>query len=226
MVYVQDDMITSFVRRVKAKIHRAWYGPKRYRYLFDTIRQQRSRKIMEIGTWNGRRSVEMITLAQQFHAPSEVEYYGFDLFEQMTPEIYDEELSKKPPTLSEVKTLLEATNARIQLFQGFTQATLPAAVSSLPKMGVIFIDGGHSIETIANDWRYCSQLMDARTIVMFDDYYFDRNDVGCKQVVEQIDRKEYRVEILPRRDRFKKPWGVLSINFVKVVLKQLLADSF
>jgi predicted O-methyltransferase YrrM len=134
----------------------------------------------------------------------------------MTKEVNKEELSKKPPHQDEVQKLLASTGAKISLFKGFTQDTLPQVIGKLPTMDMVFIDGGHSLETIANDWNYCLQLMDRNTVVIFDDYYFDRDEVGCKRIIEKIDPNEYEVEVLPRRDRFLKTWGILSINFVKV----------
>jgi len=171
---------------------------------------------MEIGTWNGRRAEKMIVAAKQHRAASEIEYYGFDLFEQMTPEINRGELSKTPPTQAEVAARLQKTGAHVHLFEGFTHDTLPQVVGHLPKMDFIFIDGGHSLETIANDWQYAQELVDDQTVVIFDDYYFDRSDLGAKTMIEKIDPKKYQVEILPIRDRFKKEWGILSINFVRV----------
>ena len=176
---------------------------------------------MEIGTWNGRRALQMIERAKIFHPAEQIEYYGFDLFELMTKEVNKEELSKKPPTQEEVQKLLASTGAKISLFQGFTQNTLPQVVGKFPIMDMIFIDGGHSLETIANDWNYSLPLMDKNTVVIFDDYYFDRDDVGCKQIIETIDPNEYEVRVLPRRDRFLKTYGILSINFVQVQKKQL-----
>jgi predicted O-methyltransferase YrrM len=192
------------------------FGAKRYQYLFDTIDQKHCRRIMEIGTWNGRRALQMIERAKAFHPAAEIEYYGFDLFELMTREVNKEELSKKPPTQEEVQKLLSPTGAKISLFQGFTQNTMPQVIGQLPVMDLIFIDGGHSIETITNDWGYSRRLMNENTVVIFDDYYFDRDDVGCKPIVEAIDPNEYEVTVLPRRDRFLKTYGILSINFVKV----------
>jgi predicted O-methyltransferase YrrM len=211
--------MTSLLSPIIFEARRMFFGAKRYEYLFETIDQNHCRRIMEIGTWNGRRALQMIERAEAFHPAAEIEYYGFDLFELMTKEVNKEELSKKPPTQEEVKKLLSPTGARISLFQGFTQNTLPQVVGTLPKMDMIFIDGGHSLETIANDWNYSLQLMDKNTVVIFDDYYFDRDDVGCKQIIEAIDPNEYEVRVLPRRDRFLKTWGILSINFVKVEKK-------
>jgi predicted O-methyltransferase YrrM len=209
-------MISSLISRAKAKLNRIFFGPKRYNYLFETINRKRCRKIMEIGTWNGRRALAMIERAKKFRPAGEIEYYGFDLFELMTEAVNEAELSKKPPAKDEVEKMLSASGAKVNLFRGFTQNVLPEVLDRLPKMDLIFIDGGHSLETITNDWNYASQLMDENTVVIFDDYYFDRNDVGCKRIVEGIDPREYEVKVLSRRDRFRKPWGVLSINFVRV----------
>lgn len=192
--------------------------PKRYRYLFRAIRKIKPRNIMEIGTWNGNRAIRMIETAKKFYRPEQINYYGFDLFEEMTKDRFEEELSKFPPAQDEVLHKLKQTGVNIRLYKGDTLVTLPRAVDSLPKMDFIFIDGGHSVETIANDWNYAEQLMHKNSVVIFDDYYFDKDDVGAKAVVEKIDRSKFDVKILPIRDRFKKKWGVLSINFVRVNL--------
>jgi len=208
--------MTNIFVRIKNKVLRIIHGPKRYKHLFRAIREVQARKILEIGTWNGRRAIQMIKLAESFHPADQIEYYGFDLFEQMTDQINVDELSKKPPTKAEVEKMLQATGAKIKLFQGFTQNTMPNAVSSLPKMDFIFIDGGHSVETIANDWKYAEMLMGEKTVVIFDDYYFDKDDVGAKKIIESIDDNRFTIKILSPRDSFKKDWGVLNINFVEV----------
>ncbi len=189
---------------------------KRYYYLFETIRKIRPKNIMEIGTWNGRRAEEMINEAKNFYPASEITYYGFDLFEEMTNEMLEREVSKLPPSVEEIRKKLEKTGVKVNLFKGNTLKVLPKVVYFLPKMDFIFIDGGHSIETITNDWRYAQELMRKNSVVIFDDYYFNKDDVGAKSVIEKIDRSKFDVKILPIRDRFKKEWGVLSINFVYV----------
>ena len=123
--------------------------------------------------------------------------------------------SKIPPALEVVRGKLEKTNAEIHLYKGYTEDTLPKVVNELPKADFVFIDGGHSIETIENDWKYVQEVMDEKTIVIFDDYW-NREDAGCKKVIEGIDRTKFEVEILPIQDKFEKEWGILEINFVKV----------
>lgn len=193
---------------------------RRYNYLFEIIRKNRSQRIMEIGIWNGARSLAMIKIAQKFHSPGEVEYYGFDIFELMNEKVFKKEVSKRPPTMEQVQDKLEASGAKIHLFKGFTEETLPKVVHFLPKMDLVFIDGGHSIETIINDWRWTQQIMDSNTVVIFDDYWSGewgkRKDAGCQNIIDVLDRTKFEVKVLPVQDKFKKDWGILKINFVQV----------
>ncbi len=172
---------------------------------------------MEIGTWEGTRALKMIQLAQKYHHKDKIEYYGFDLFESLTQDKFREEISKWPPSLSEAKQKLEKTGASIHLFKGDTMQTLPNIIPSLPNMDFIFIDGGHSLKTIANDWEHTNKLMDKKTILIFDDYWLNRDDAGAKVTVDGISRKLYKVKILPITDYFKKTnFGPLKIKLARV----------
>ncbi len=177
---------------------------------------------MEVGVWNGNRAEQMIETAKKFWPASEVTYYGFDLFEEMIKELMTKEVvgdaSKLNvlPFMQEIKKKLSKTGSHIKLFKGNTLEILPKVVHSLPKMDFIFIDGGHSIQTITSDWYYAEHLMHKDSIVIFDDYYFDKDDIGAKSVVEKIDKSRFDVKILPIRDRFNNKGGLLSINFVRV----------
>jgi len=213
-VYYKVEPIFPPVKILK-RIYQKFREPKRYKYLFEIIRKNKCKKIMEIGTWNGNHALQMIEEAKEYFPAKEIEYYGFDLFELMDGRKYIEEISKRAPALSVVKERLEKTKAKINLYKGDTREILPGVINNLPKMDFVFIDGGHSIETIENDWKYTQQVMDEQTIVIFDDYW-NRDGAGCKKVIENIDRAEFDVKILPKQDKFKKEWGILKINFVQV----------
>lgn len=171
---------------------------------------------MEIGTWNGNHAAKMIEKAKKYWLPEEIEYYGFDLFEDIDEEMIKAEVSKKPPSMNTVKEKLEKTGAKIILYKGNTLNILPEAIKNIPKMDFIFIDGGHSIKTIQNDWNYSKKLMHDKTVLIFDDYW-NMEGSGCNRVVDSIDRSEFSVEILQPTDKFKKNWGILRINFVEVM---------
>lgn len=192
---------------------------KRYHHLFDEIARTKSKNILEVGTWNGNRAAQMISVAQA-SSQGEVFYYGFDLFESLDDEMYAHELSKKPPTKSEVEARLRESGAAINLIQGNTLETLPEFVKNSGPMDFIFIDGGHSVETVQSDWDSVKQLMHKDTVVIFDDYWRNRPTESAKPVVDAIDTTIYNVEVLPEIDRFNNPdFGRLEISFAKVIKK-------
>ena len=202
--------------------------PHRYAALLQLIAKNHCKSIMEIGVYRGRRAAEMITAAH-IHAPlSSIKYYGFDLFEDLTNEDFKSEFSKVPSTKQEILNELGRTKAYIELHQGYTDKTLPLFVEKMKKEGktidFAFIDGGHSFETINIDWKHTEQLMNDNSIVIFDDYYKDdkmtKDKIGCQQVIDNLDRDKYDVEMLKTVDTFEKPWGPLAIHFAKVQLRK------
>jgi len=224
-IRIYDISMKKVYKRLKnlANILRGEEYARRYEYLFDIIAENKCRRIMEVGTWNGERALEMIETAKKHSKAEDIEYYGFDLFDMMTEEIFNEEVSKKPPSLEYIKSMLERTGVGINLFRGFTKDTMLAEVPKFPKMDFIFIDGGHHIDTIKNDWHYSEQVMDNNTVVIFDDYWSGewgkRKDAGCQSLISEIDKSLFEVEVLPIQDSFKKEWGIPKINFAKVKRK-------
>ena len=201
--------------------HLKFKSAKRYHHLFNEIEKNKATTILEVGTWNGNRALEMIKKAQE-NSDSDISYVGFDLFEGLTEEMYISELSKRPPSMEEVKEKLEKTGAKISLLKGNTLETLPVFVNSGQKFDFIFIDGGHDVNTVQNDWDCVSKLMHKNTVVIFDDYWKNRPKDSAKPVVDKIDRSLYEVEILPEVDVFDNPdFGRLEISFAKVKLKKI-----
>ncbi len=145
----------------------------------------------------------MIEVASNFSQIISINYFGYDLFESLTQETYEYEVSKKPPTRNEVDMYLRQTGASINLYAGDTHQTMQNS-ATLPKMDFVFIDGGHAEETVNNDWRAVEKVMNNKTVVIFDDYWHNRKD-GPKVVIDNIDRNKYRVEILPEVDVFFNP---------------------
>ena len=218
------NKIKNLLRPIYAPVYNRYYdiflAPKRYKYLSQSIRLTKAKNILEVGTWGGERALEMILEAQKFHKKEEVNYYGFDLFEQMDREMFKFEISKIPPTKQKVEEKLKVSGSPIHLFQGNTMQTLPEVSKTLPKMDFIYIDGGHSLETIQNDWDYTKNLMHKGTIVLFDDYWQNKIDGGAKPLIDSLDRNIYNVEVLPVVDvSTKSEFGRLEIQYAKVMLR-------
>jgi predicted O-methyltransferase YrrM len=187
---------------------------RRYRYLLETIRERQCKRILEIGVWTGMQAELMIREAMQMHS-KDVEYYGFDLFEEMTPEMFAKAVAKQPPKMADVQRDLAKTGAKVQLFKGYTQKTIVAAVKHLPVMDLIYIDGDHSLEGVASDWKDVQPVMGPDTVVIFDDYW-NRSTAGAKPLVDSLNRAKFDVEILPVVDKVRKSDGLLTIQYARV----------
>lgn len=203
--------------------------PTRYDTLRDVFEHQTARKqnILEIGTYNGNTAVALITIAKRYEPPEAIHYYGFDLFEHLDEETLRREHSKKPSrTMDAVRAFIIGetgiSQKQVHLYQGFTHKTLWENLPGLPKMDFIFIDGGHSFETVENDWRACKELMSEDTVVVFDDYY--QFEYGPRIVIDNLDTVLYDIEFLQPQEVFQdrfgiSPEGVIRINMVEVRLK-------
>jgi predicted O-methyltransferase YrrM len=210
----------------RAKVNYPLSSTKRYGALLDIVYKYRAKTIIEIGVYTGRRAVEMITTASIRHSPKDITYIGFDLFEQMNDEIYKNELSKMPDTMDTINRKIEKTGVNIHLFKGYSEETLPRMIAKrdeFPPVDFIFIDGGHSIETISSDWENARKLMSKNTIVVFDDYYLDCPDLidkfGCNKIIDSLDRAIYDVAFLKVIDSFDQDRGKLNIQMVRVTLR-------
>ena len=182
-------------------------GSLRYNHLTEIIRRIKPQRILEIGTYKGKHARQMIEEALHYGS---VEYYGFDLFER--PPLEEHASRKVPPPMEKVQGKLEKTGAKIFLYKGNTRATLGEA--KLPLMDFIFIDGGHSVETVRSDWKHCEGLMHERTVAVFDDYW-NSGDAGCKQIIDDLP-PEFCAEVLEPGQ--VKPGG-RTVHFVKVTRK-------
>jgi predicted O-methyltransferase YrrM len=210
------EILLTLVAYIKNTLS-MWNEPKRYKQLYSIIGQIHAENIMEIGTWRGTRSRLMILEALKHRPKENIAYYGFDLFGDQSSVNDEYEPSKQPPQMEVVKEELSSTGVRVSLFKGDTNEVLPRVIDSLPNMDFIFIDGGHSLTTVKNDWDYASRLMHDKTVVVFDDYWSNKTDGGAKPIVDAIDRTQYEVTILPRFDVFINPeHGRLVIKFARV----------
>lgn len=215
-------MFTNFLKYIETRLAIIKYDLskyKRYSNLLKIILETKSRTILEIGVYKGLRSLEMIKAAKSFN--NEVVFYGFDMFEMFfeKKKILQTELSKKPKSLIVIKNLLKK-HADVKLIKGNTLDTLPK-FSKKKKFDFIFIDGGHSIKTIENDWSQTKKLMHKNTTVIFDDYYV--GDVklvkkfGCNKIVKNL-KKDYLIELLEPKDYI--PHLKVHVQLVRVNLKK------
>ena len=185
----------------------------RYSQLLGIIQQEKPKTIVEVGTWNGDRALEMATQLIADDLPCH--YIGFDLFEDATDETDAAELNvKKHFSYDEVSAKLdqfveEFPGFTYEIYKGDTKETLNGInLSECDKPILGFIDGGHSCMTIAHDMK---NLKDQCDYLILDDYYQADEDgkmpdiakFGCNDVLESIGPVGEHWHIMPAYDRVK-----------------------
>lgn len=160
----------------------------RYGQLIELIAHHKPRTIVEIGTWNGERALEMAAEALKYN--DNVVYMGYDLFDHATDETDEKELNVKQHfTKEDVDRKLkkfadENPGFDFRLYAGDTNDTLENITADF-----VFIDGGHSVKTIESDYL---KVKDSK-VVVFDDYYEkdsqghgpDTAEFGCNKIIEK-----------------------------------------
>ena len=159
------------------KPRRLGYGS--HSFLNEYISENKCKRIMEIGVADGENARTMMTVAIRNFSPEEVEYYGFDLFDDDS-------------RMEQVRQKLRETGCKFKLFKGDSVQTLTRELKTLPEMDLIFIDGGHSYATAKSDWENSKSLIRDKTAVFFHNYNFS----GPKRVVDNISREEYQMKII------------------------------
>lgn len=166
----------------------------RYQELQNLVAGLKPDRILEIGTWNGDRAIALCAYG--------AEYVGFDLFEEATDETDEREKNVKAHhTLGEVAQKLADADIVHTLVRGDTRTTLPEWCDGATKpFDFVWIDGGHSVETIESDWACVKELTRPGSVVVFDDYYEGvEGEVGCNDIVDRLEN----VTFSPSADKVK-----------------------
>ncbi len=175
---------------------------KRYKQIDKLVAFCRPRTIAEIGTHNGTRAHQICAEALKLH--DKVHYVGYDLFDDATAETDAREMNGKGAGSYELAHEVLTSLARahqgfsFELVKGDTRKTLHGTDL---RVDFVFIDGGHSVETIRGDY----EAVKASRVIVFDDYYShaDTAKFGCNQIVAGVQH-----EIMPQEDRGKAGIGI------------------
>jgi len=150
--------------------------PSRYKQLADLVRFYKPTTILETGTWNGGRAIEMALAA--FQKTDEVHYIGYDLFEDATTETDHEEFNVKPHNTLEAvhKRLVEFSEHMkekenkeftFQLTKGNVRETL--LKKDIKDVDFALIGSGNSIETVQKEYEILKDVP-----VVIGDHYFTK----------------------------------------------------
>ena len=179
--------------------------PGRYKQLADTIRFYKPKTILETGTWNGGRAVEMALAA--FDNSDTVHYIGYDLFEDATTETDKEEFNAKPHnTMEAVEKRFDefaehmkkekSKKFTYELHKGNVRDTLKPTYTD--EVDFALIGSGNSIETVAHEFNILKSIP-----VIVGDHFFTKEDEdkipeekfqGMKKLFDSIPTKKLHEE--------------------------------
>jgi len=144
---------------------------KRYKQLSEMITFYKCESLLETGTYNGGRAIQMADAA--FEHTDKVTYTGYDLFGTTTPELNQIEFNSKATNTTEavierlteyaMEKAKEGKTFEFKLIEGNTNQTL----KDNPTADFVFIDGGHSYDTVSHDYKQLKH----NKIVVLDDYF-------------------------------------------------------
>lgn len=210
---VFDEVFRGYATHKKGNL-KYRHGPARFSSVLQLVRQIQPRHILEVGTWNGGRAVEMV------RASLGATYYGFDLFEAASP-LTDaaEKCVKEHFTMESVQNMLSSQGIPNHLYKGNTRETLVQfAKGRKPFVDFCYLHGGHSVETIHSDWESVRKLMIPGSVVVFDDYYEDVPPIELEKYGANKVLKSIPHQVLPTVD------AVMSGGVARLAVVQVTQD--
>jgi len=181
--------------RIRSRI-RQWLGvgnqrervpvlnANRYEHLIEHVKHNSCERILEIGVWKGDTAEALIRNSKN----PKVEYHGIDVFEDSNPELLTREWQggMKADRANAVRRRLARASKRVVLHKGLSSDVYAELARANLKFDLIWIDGGHSYETVKFDFENYAKLLSADGMVFLDDY---TEDPYLPDVKRYIDRE-------------------------------------
>jgi hypothetical protein len=190
--------------------------PSRYQQLADIIRHYKPKSIIEVGTWNGGRAIEMALAA--FENQDEILYRGFDLFEDGTSETDDEEFNLKAHNTQSavIKRLQDFRAKMMEKKKVFTFEIGKGNSKEILKdrtdldADFVLIGGGNSIPTAKSDYDNLKH----NPIVVMDNFF--REDEDKNNAPEKYQGTNKVIDKLPKgKKKGVRRWVIPSQDMVR-----------
>ena len=182
----------------------------------NEIASKKPRNFLEVGVFHGVTARNVCELLHSIHK-KDFKYIGLDLFSEneenlgeIIPstkfnnplkKIYFEYILKKDPySIEAVSELLKKFQNNVQLVKGNSNNFLKKI--DMAKIDYVFLDGGHTYETVKNDLKYSAPVLENNGTILCDDYNLSYAPGVKKAIDEFIKYNKFKSELL--FDRFVK----------------------
>ena len=182
----------------------------------NEIASKKPRNFLEVGVFHGVTARNVCELLHSIHK-KDFKYIGLDLFSEneenlgeIIPstkfnnplkKIYFEYILKKDPySIEAVSELLKKFKNNVQLVKGNSNNFLKKI--DMAKIDYVFLDGGHTYETVKNDLKYSAPVLENNGTILCDDYNLSYAPGVKKAIDEFIKYNKFKSELL--FDRFVK----------------------
>jgi len=185
--------------------------------LLNEIKNYKPKNFLEVGVFQGVTSRNVCEMLKKLH-DNNFKYYGVDIFEDSDEKtdlkestlksnkisnpfkhlIFNIILKQNLNSFESVRKLLKKFESNVFLIKGFShEAILKIDISEIE---FVFLDGGHSYETVKEDLRLILKDIKKNMIIICDDY--DQDGYGVKRAVDEL--KNQVTDIINLNDRLVK----------------------
>jgi len=182
--------------------------------LLDQIEIYKPKNFIEVGVFQGVTSRNICEKLYEINKENFL-FHGIDIFEDTNINIDNKEMTIKHNKISNpfkhlifniilkknlfsidsIYSFLKKFKNNVQLYKGFSETQLPKI--DMSKIDMVFLDGGHSYETVRSDLSLILKGIKKNKIIICDDY--NQVDYGVKKAVDELLNKVTEIKQLNKR---------------------------
>jgi hypothetical protein len=182
--------------------------------LLNQIEIYKPKNFIEVGVFQGVTSRNICEKLYEINKENFL-FHGIDIFEDTNINIDNKEMTIKHNKISNpfkhlifniilkknlfsidsIYSFLKKFKNNVQLYKGFSETQLPKI--DMSKIDMVFLDGGHSYETVRSDLSLILKGIKKNKIIICDDY--DQVDYGVKKAVDELLNQVTEIKQLNKR---------------------------
>ena len=181
-------------------------------FFLNHVREKNPKNFLEIGVFHGVTSRNVCDLLYSIHG-DDFKFTGIDLFdvnifkEDYSPSAkfsnplknfyYNYIIRLNPYSLESVQKLLRKYKNNVNIIQGNSHKILKEI--TLDNFDYVFLDGGHSYETVIEDLKCLKKVVENNAVILCDDYDLTYAPGVKKAVDEYVLLNNFNLKILNSR---------------------------